>query len=1341
MNALRWTPLLTLSVVLLGCFTAAAVLAQSPALEEAFRNPPDAARPHTWWHWMNGNISREGITADLEAMTRVGVGGAQIFDVDPGIPPGPVRYGTAEWRAMVKHAASEAQRLGVELCLHNCAGWSSSGGPWVTPEHAMQMLVVSETQLAGPSRFQGRLPQPYTRLGYYRDIAVLAFPTPPAEVAPAPTVTANGADFDPVRLTDGNPDTVAGLPPADPGEAQFVQWAFAQPVTVRALTFVPGYGRSGERGELQVSEDGVSFRAVAAIVLGETNLLRSPSCINFAPVTGRVFRLSFAGDGRRPARVGLAECRLETGYRISGFGGKAGYSRGAAAPDGGEVGSDLAIASGAIMDLTRQMTADGHLKWDFPAGHWTILRFGYTPTGKDNHPAAAEGRGLECDKLSREAAQMHFSGVLLPLMKELGPLAGTGLRHLLIDSYEVDCQNWTPRLREEFTARRGYDPLPYLPTMTGRVVGSLEESERFLWDFRRTLADLYTDNYFGAYADICRRYGLQLSIEPYGNGNFNDLDAGGQAVIPMTEFWVGWGADVSGPKLASSVAHTYGRKYVGAEAFTADNTNGRWQNHPAKLKALGDLIYTGGVNRFIFHRYAHQPWMDVVPGMTMGPWGFHFERTNTWWEQGSAWLQYLTRCQFLLQEGRFSADFCYLVSEDSPNSLPGRGGLNPAPPEGYDYDGCNAEVVLTRMGVHKDRLVLPDGMSYRFLVLPGSETVTPALLRKVCDLVRSGATVIGPRPMRSPSLQDQPAADGEVAALARELWGNLDGKTRTERRYGRGTIIWGKPLAKVLSERGLRPDFEYAAARRSVQVHYIHRTIGDAEVYFVASSSLSPETVECTFRVASRLPELWDPETGDTRPAPLWRQQGGRTTVIHRFDPNGSVFVVFRRPAASRHVVAITRDGQPVTEWRRASKHTLEIVKAVYGVLSAELPDVVDVTRQVAALVRDNRLALTATNALAGDPAPNVVKQLRVDYTYGGAAHTAVVEENQSLSIPTPEEVSSTGPGELRVTRALYGLLPPDPIKPLTEMQVDVTDKLREMVDNGVLSVVASNALGGDPAYLVVKQMRVDYLLDGQPFSRTVPENATLEIPDGTEFGEAVTDPPSAQLETAVTGLALTAWEAGRYEMVLDSGRRLTVEVGAVPAPVELTGPWEVRFPPGLGAPPSATFPRLTSWTESEDPRIRYFSGTATYRLGFDLPTELAGPERRLVLDLGRVCEIAHLRVNGRDLGILWKPPYRTDVTGVARPGRNELEIEVTNLWVNRLIGDEQLPDDCEWAAGGALARLPEWLVKGTPRPATGRVTFTTWKHWTRDDPLLDSGLLGPVTVRCGLIVKPQPAQ
>jgi hypothetical protein len=1151
-------------------------------------------------------------------------------------------------------------------------------------------------------------------------------------------VTANGPDFDPVKLTDGNPDTVVGLPLAGAGEPQFVQWAFSQPVTARALTIVSGYGRTGEHDELQVSDDGAGFRKVADVGLGEPNILRSPTSINFAPVTGTVFRLVFSGQGRRPARVGLGECRLETGYRISGFGGKAGYARGAGAPDRGELNDDLVTPPSGILDLTDRLTADGHLTWEVPAGHWTILRFGCTLTGKENHPAAEEGRGLECDKLSREAAQAHFSGVLLPLMKELGPLAGTGLRHLLIDSYEVDCQNWTPRLREEFAARRGYDPLPYLPAMTGRVVGSLDASERFLWDFRRTLADLYTDNYFGAYAAICRRYGLQLSVEPYGNGNFNDLDAGGQGEVPMTEFWVGWGADVSGPKLASSVAHTYGRKYVGAESFTADNTNGRWQNHPASLKALGDLIYTGGVNRFIFHRYAHQPWMDVTPGMTMGPWGFHFERTNTWWEQGSPWLRYLARCQYLLQEGRFSADFCYLVSEDSPNSLPGRGGLSPAPPEGYDYDGCNAEVVLTRMSVRDGRIVLPDGMSYRFLVLPNSEAITPELLRKVRDLVRAGATVIGPRPTNSPSLQDQPRADEEVKELASEVWGDLDGKARTERRLGQGTIIWGQPLAQVLADRRLPPDFEYTAARRSAQVRYIHRAIGDAEVYFVACSSRSAETVDCTFRLTGRLPELWDPETGQTEPAPVWRQQDGRTTVTHRFGPTGSVFVVFRRPATADHLVALTRDGQPVSSWQRTSKHRLEVVKAVYGVLAVDLPEVVDVTAKLATMVRDGRLTVAATNALAGDPAPNLVKQMCVDYVYNGQPHTHIVEENDALAIPPADQVRPGAPGVLEVKRALYGLLPVEPERPLSEMQVDVTGKLREMVQDGVLSVVAGNALAGDPANLIVKQMRVDYLLDDKPFSRTVAENAPLELPDGTEFGEAIPDLPPAELRVTPTGTVLTAWEPGTYGLALNSGKRLAADVDDLPPPMELAGPWEVRFPPGLGAPAGATFPRLMSWTESEDPGIRYFSGTATYRLVLDIPHALVGADHALALDLGRVCEIARLRLNGQDLGLLWKPPYRADVTGVARAGRNELEVEVTNLWVNRLIGDEQLPDDCEWA-GGALARLPEWLVEGTPRPPTDRITFTTWKHWLANDPLLESGLLGPVMVRCGRVVTPQP--
>jgi hypothetical protein len=1072
-------------------------------LEAGFRNPPAAARPHTWWHWMNGNASREGITADLEAMKRVGIGGAQIFNVDVGLPAGPAPFMSTKWRELMGHAVREAERLGLELCIHNCAGWSSSGGPWIRPEHAMQVLVWTETPVRGPGPVEQSLRQPLTRVGFYRDVAVLAFKTPPA-----------GA---------------------------------------------------GEAARLSQINGKAAFERV---------------------------------DGLQPV---------------------------AAAP-GSSTAAGAAIARAGTINLTDRMDRAGRLTWDAPAGEWTVLRLGHTPTGKDNHPAPPEGRGLECDKLSREAMDAHWAGMMATVLKEAGPLVGRALNNALIDSYEVGSQNWTPRFREEFRRRRGYDPLPYLPAVTGHVVEGVEASERFLWDFRRTIADLYADNYFGYFGELCRRHGMRFSVEPYGNGTFDNLQVGGLADIPMGEFWVG-GAAAETVKLAASAAHTHGRAVVGAESFTADEQQGRWLVDPYSIKALGDRMFCEGVNRYIFHRYAHQPWQGLLPGMTMGPWGMHLERTVTWWSQGSAWLRYVARCQQLLQAGRFAADVCYFAGEGAPLDLPGRSGLRPEMPAGYDYDGCDA-TVLDRMTVRNGRIALPGGMQYRVLVLPESRLMTPAVLRKVRDLVSGGATVVGPRPEKSPSLSGYPGCDEEVRRIAGEVWGDCDGRRVTARAYGKGRVVWGRPLVQVLTQMGVGPDFAAVAeGGRDLappRLATIHRTAGDAEIYFVSNQRYQSAVVLGSFRVAGKAPELWRPDTGRMELAPVYREQGGRTMVPLQLEPAGSMFVVFRRrPAAREHWVSMGREGKTV---RRAAPR-LEVRRAFYEAADGRGADV---TAKVAALVAAGETVIPATNAVFGDPVPNVVKRLRVDYR-----------------------------------------------------------------------------------------------LNGKPMQRTVGENEVLELATEREDGAL----PSFEVTATPGGaVALTPWQAGVYAGRTAAGRTVRFRVREGARRLSLAGPWALRFPPGWGAPPQVRLGRLTSWSERPEAGARYFSGTAEYRQSFTVPAAMVRSGQRVVLDLGRVKNLAEVRLNGRDLGVLWKAPFRLDVTGRVKAGRNSLSVRVTNLWPNRLIGDAQLPEEVEWQ-GNAIAAWPRWLVEGRPRPKTGRFTFTTWRFYRKDSPLLESGLLGPVAV------------
>ncbi|MEI6499996.1 MAG: glycosyl hydrolase, partial [Armatimonadota bacterium] len=1315
-------------------------LAQTPEqLQRNFVTPPDAARPQTWWHWMNGNISKEGITLDLQAMQRVGIGGVEIFNVGEGIPAGPVRFMSDQWREMVQHAVREADRLGMEVALHNCAGWSSSGGPWVKPEQAMQMVVSSETRVNGPGPVPQPLPRPPTRRDFYRDTAVLAFPTPAAETLTMadrkPEVTSSIAGLDIKRAVDGDLGTAVTLTVRQ-GQPQTVDFAFAEPFTVQSLWVVGSAGQNGVRLELQVSEDGTTFKHSADLYAGDTGLLRPPLTVGFPPVTGRRFRLLVSSSGGRTASLNLSEVRLEPGARVSNLGGKAGYTRQSLPdPDTGEVPPGTTVPQTGIVDLTAHLQPDGKLDWSAPAGQWTIVRLGYTLTGKDNHPAPPEGTGLECDKLSREAVDAHFAAMMGKVISDAGPLAGKALRQVVIDSYEVDCQNWTPRMREEFKARRGYDLLPYLPALTGRVVGSLPITERFLWDYRRTLADLYTDNYFGRFAELCHEHGMVLGVEPYGNGNFEDLAAGGRGDILMSEFWVGQGRDVSNAKLASSAAHTNGRQIVGAESFTASPDVGRWLNHPGQLKPLGDLMYCGGVNRFIFHVYAHQPWRDLAPGMTMGQWGTHFSRTNTWWEQSAGWMRYMARCQYLLQSGKFVADLCYLTGEDAPASPPGRGSLSPKPPPGYDYDACSAEVILKNATVREGRLVLPDGMSYKALVLLPHRTMTPALLRKLTALVREGATVVGQKPEASPSLSGFPACDDEVRTLAAELWGPVDGKTVTERTLGKGRIVWGQPLDKVLTAGGVSPDVEIKGAPEE-DLWWLHRRIGEAEAYFVSCQSTRPLTCEATFRVTGLAPELWHADTGLIEPAPLHRRDGNRTTVMLRMDPGDSVFVVFRRPATQADpLVALTAEDRPAASAPRRTPHRLEITAATYGVLTTELADCADVTEPVRKLVRDGALTVTASNSLAGDPALQVVKQMRVDYVYNGVVGRKIIEENQTLKLP---EQTADKPGTLEIRSALYGVLPPEGPTPQTATR-DVTKQLAALVKDGVLSATAGNELAGDPAPMVLKQLRLEYTVDGKAHTRTVGENQRLELPDSRDLPNEPPGPPTATLRLNEQGAAqLTAWESGQYTATAASGRKHTTTITPLPAPSVVTGPWELRFPPKLGAPALVKLDRLLSWPDSADTGVKYFSGTATYSTTLEIGAALLRPGRVLLLDLGIVKEIARVSLNGRDLGLLWRAPFRVDLTAAARPGPNRLEVQVTNLWVNRLIGDEQLPDDCEWTGRGPLAAWPQWLVEGKPRPGP-RIAFAVWKHWHKDDPLQESGLLGPVVLRAGETVTLKP--
>ncbi len=1136
------------------------------SLLKGFVHPPSSARPWVYWFWLNGNITSNGITADLEAMKRVGVGGVLIMEVDQGAPVGPVGFMSDSWRALFKHVVSEAGRLGLEVNMNNDAGWNGSGGPWIKPEQSMQKVVFSETNIQGPVRFEGVLAQPETVARYYRDISVTAFPVPGA-----------------YRIEN---------------------------IKVRG-----------------------------AYEIGE---------VGFLPATN--------------------------------------------------LPPEMVVDPARIVDLSPKMDKTGRLVWDVPPGAWRVLRAGHTSTGAENAPSPASGRGLECDKLSKEGIEAQFAGMMGKLIADVGPGAGRTLVTTHIDSWENGSQNWTPRMREEFQKRRGYDLMPLLPVLSGVVVGSLEKSERFLWDLRQTVSDLVVENYAEHLRTLAKPHGLRLSIEAYGSPTDNQPYAG-RADEPMGEFWIG-GSALTTCKEMASAGHTYGKKVVGAEAFTAGDQE-RWLEHPASIKALGDEALCLGINRFVFHRYALQPWKDRRPGMTMGPWGTHFERTQTWWEWTSPWHEYLGRCQFLLRQGLFVADLCYLQPEGSPV------GFRNHEPKGYDYDVCGAEVVLERMAVRDGRLVLPDGMSYRALVLQDTDIMTPKLGRKLKELVAAGATVVGPRPRRSPSLSDYPQCDEEIRRLGQEVWDKCDGGAIKEHTFGKGRVVWGIPPEQVLSAAGVPRDF----TSRS-KLNYIHRAAGDTDFYFVANPKPYEVKARITFRVKGKTPELWWPDTGRTERAAMVNEKPEGTELLLPLGPSGSVFVVFRQagelPADS--ILSVAHDGKPILPAPNR-RSTLVIEKALYGVLD-DPQRTRDVRAAVQAIVDAGDESFQVSQlAVGNDPANGATKTLRLEYRVGGGRVALTGRDSDTLQLP------DFAP-QLTIQKAVYGVLD-DP-----KRTRDVLARVRHLVETGSYSFqVARMAEGDDPAFLVVKTLIVDFTLNGKQLTvRGVdPETIHLARPDDPD------EVREAWVQRDRNGrVALHAWQAGTYDLKMVSGRTRSISVPTLPAPIEAGGPWEVSFAPGWGAPERLTFDKLASWSDNENQGLRYFSGTGLYRKTVTIPREMLGKNRRLSLDLGKVRVMARVKLNGKDLGTLWKPPFTLDITDAAKAGKNSLEVEVVNLWVNRMIGDEQLPDDSERNPDGTLKKWPDW-VDGKQSSPTGRYTFTSWRLWKKDAVLQESGLIGPV--------------
>lgn len=960
--------LIAAALIAAGLAGASAQNAQD-SLKNGFENPPESARPRVWWHWMNGNITKEGIKLDLEWMHRVGIAGFQNFDAalqTPQVVDKRLVYMTPEWKDAFRYATTLADQFGMEEAIAGSPGWSESGGPWVPASQGMKKYVWSATDVEGGQPFTGKLAHPPDNTGafqnieirdalrsgeekappqFYADSVVIAYRRPDTDVSMEslrPMITSSGGAPDTAMLTDGDLVKTTQLPIAPVGEKAWIQYAFAQPTTLRAVSLVTKdpnrfqemiAGIGAPEKELEASDDGQSWRSVAKLPGGESPQLT----VSFPAVTAKYFRVTFArtpppprpawAEGMDSSSLGIAlpppttnyeiaELVLYPGARVNHFEDKAAFT---SEPDlysfaTAPFESSEAVNKADVVNLTSKMHPDGTLDWTPPAGHWVVLRFGYSLLGITNHPATAEATGLEVDKLNRGYVKDYMEKYLDSYKETVGAdmMGKRGIRYIINDSWEAGSQNWTDDMVEQFRKRRGYDPLPWMPVLTGEVVESAAASDRFLWDFRKTIADLIADEHYGELEDVIHEWHMGHYGESHESGRAFVAD--GMEVkkfneVPMSAMWTqtpgvnheqyGYNAD---DRESASVAHIYGQNLAAAESMTAAAAPWAWS--PTTLKPTADQEFLNGINRIVVHESAHQPLVDKKPGLTLGPFGQWFNRNDTWAEEAGPWVDYLARTSYMLQQGHFGADLIYFYGEDS-NLTAIFEHKSPDVPAGYGFDYVNADALIHELKVEDGHITTPGGTTYRVLGLdPFSQHMSLPVLRAIDKLVEDGAVVAGPKPTDDPSLADDQA---EFHRLADALFGDGSGV----HTVGKGTVYAGQNPAEAFKAMHVAEDFNYTGSDNRLE--FLHRKLPGADLYFVDNRSDNGAEVQATFRVAGKVPELWYAETGRTEPV-SFTVADGRTTVPLKLEGWGTVFVVFRKATnETSHTVPAVVEKQVAT--------------------------------------------------------------------------------------------------------------------------------------------------------------------------------------------------------------------------------------------------------------------------------------------------------------------------------------------------------------------------------------------------------------------------------------------
>lgn len=912
-----------------------ATLAAQMPLDTGWANPPRLAQTRVWWWWLNGNTDKAAITRELEAMKAAGIGGANIIDAggdnqdgNRRLPKGPT-FGSPEWIELFRHAIAEADRLGLEMGFNIQSGWNL-GGPSVLPEESSKRVTYTSTVIEGGKAVELALTKPEEKGGYYADVAVLAVPVAGnGSAGRIAGITASSAQegMGAARAADGDPATFWVSSGKEPGEGptpqatEWIELRFAAAATVDGVDIHarPGYGPT--KGWVEAIHEGRSTK-VADFNGDGSGAIR----VSFQPTMAEVIAIRVSGSkdpkGASPRNVQVAEVNIRAGGRE--FGGQNTKPAGAhllaqkayfsypgaftAAEswhllDNGPVRpGEAAIPREAVIDLTDKMDAGGKLRWEAPPGEWRIHRFGSTLSGAHVSTHSEGAGGLAIDYLDRATLDAYWQKTLDPIFRAVAPHLGKSLRFLHTDSWELGPVNWTRLMPGEFRRLRGYDLLPWLPVLAGEVIGSRQETDRFLNDFRRTLADLMAENKYEGFSERARSLGLGIHPESGGPhaGPMDALRNLGISDMPMGEFWS------TSPrhrtrddmryfvKQTTSAAHVYGRRVSLAEAFT--NIGRHWQHDPRSLKATFDRAACEGHNLTMWHTFPSSKEEHGLPGAAYFA-GEHFNPNITWWEQGKAFIAYMNRCHFMLQQGLGTGDVLHFHGENIPSFVRLKRDDPAKCLPGYDYDVINAHALIHRVNADADgHAVLPEGTRYRIISLVPHDAVGLESLRHLANLVERGVTLVGPKPRRPFSMSGGPAAEAEFNGLTTRLWGT---EPMGERKFGKGRVIWGRTSREVLQADGVPEDFSWRGGDGDTFIDFIQRRTLDTRFYFIANRNPRDEQVVLRFRGVGSAPEFWDPVTGGKRDATNFRFAEGVTEIPYSMGPEESLFVVFRKPVAS----------------------------------------------------------------------------------------------------------------------------------------------------------------------------------------------------------------------------------------------------------------------------------------------------------------------------------------------------------------------------------------------------------------------------------------------------------